>query len=140
MPSQGVNLGLFRRCLKRLDFYIFVPLTVIFFTCLYGYNTPYILWLKSQPAKYSILTVNNLGTVSSAVAVVSAITVLYYTDLEWLALGGCRPSWSSLPVLEYCSYGLECSLRVTLLCIHCAWCGAWHRTAVSYMDGRSPGR
>jgi hypothetical protein len=30
-----------------MDFYIFVPLTVIFFTCLYGYNTPYILWLKS---------------------------------------------------------------------------------------------
>jgi MFS transporter, ACS family, pantothenate transporter len=65
-----------------MDFYIFVPLTVIFFTCLYGYNTPYILWLKSQPAKYSIPMVNNLGTVSSVVAVVSATAVSYYTDLS----------------------------------------------------------
>ncbi|TVY91379.1 Pantothenate transporter [Lachnellula willkommii] len=81
MPSKGVNLGLFKRCLKRLDFYIFVPLTVIFFTCLYGYNTPYILWLKSQKKKYSIPMVNNLGTVSSAVGVVTAISVSYYTDI-----------------------------------------------------------
>lgn len=58
-----------------------MPLTVIFFTCLYGYNTPFLLWLKSQPEKYSIPTVDNLGTVSSAVGVVSAIVVSYYTDL-----------------------------------------------------------
>lgn len=67
--------------LKRWDFYFYVPLTVIFFTCLYGYNTPFLLWLKSQHGKYSIPTVNNLGTVSSAVSIVSAIAVSYYTDL-----------------------------------------------------------
>jgi ACS family pantothenate transporter-like MFS transporter len=67
-----------------LGFYIFVPLTVIFFTCLYGYNTPYIPWLKSQPAKYSIPMVNNLGTVSSAVAVVSTIAVSNYIGMSGL--------------------------------------------------------
>lgn len=80
-PAKGVNLSLFRRCLKRLDFYILVPITVIFFTCLYGYNTPFILWLKSTK-KYSIPTVNNLGTVSSAVAVVTSISISYYTDIR----------------------------------------------------------
>lgn len=81
-PSQGLNKSLFARVLKIKEFYIFVPLTVIFFTCLYGYNTPYLLWLKSQNGKYSVPEVNDLGTVSSAVAVVSAIAVSYYTDLS----------------------------------------------------------
>lgn len=80
-PSLGLNRTLWARVLKRWDFYTFVPLTVIFFTCLYGYNTPFLLWLKSQPEKYSTPTVNNLGTVSSAVGVVSAIAVSYYTDI-----------------------------------------------------------
>lgn len=68
--------------LKALRFLYLRPFNSNLLYSLYGYNTPFILWLKSQKTKYTIPQVNNLGTVSSAVGVVTAITVSYYTDVS----------------------------------------------------------
>lgn len=124
LPSKGVNLGLFRRCLKRVDFYIFVPITVVFFISLYGYNTPFILWLKSQKTKYSIPEVNNLGTVSSAVGVVTAIAVSYYTDISgsrWEAalLAGVVNIFANIVLaVWYVPYGLHFFAYIALGATH----------------------
>ncbi|CZR57813.1 uncharacterized protein PAC_07702 [Phialocephala subalpina] len=80
--STGLNKTLWKRVLLTWEFYAFVSLLVLFCITLYPSGTPFILWLKSQPDKYSIPLVNNIGTVTNAAAVVSALVTSYYTDLR----------------------------------------------------------
>jgi MFS transporter, ACS family, pantothenate transporter len=47
----------------------------------YPDGTPFILWLDSQPGKYDVALVNNIGTVTNAFALVSALVSSYYTDM-----------------------------------------------------------
>lgn len=67
----------------------------------YASGTPFILWLSSQPDKYSVPLVNNIGTITNAVAVVSALSTSYYTDIrgkrwEPLVLAGILCVFSNL--------------------------------------------
>lgn len=81
-PTTGLNKTLWGRVLRSRRFYAFVSLLLLLCICTYASGTPFILWLASQPTKYSIPRVNNISTVSNAVTVVSALTTSYYTDLR----------------------------------------------------------
>lgn len=80
--SLGINKTLWKRVFMRWEFYFFASIGTIFWTSLYGYGTPFVLWLNSQPDKYSVATVNNLGTITSAVSAVSALVVAFYVDIR----------------------------------------------------------
>lgn len=80
--SLGINKTFWKRVFARWEFYAFAGIGAMFWTCLYAYSTPYILWLDSQPEKYSVGTVNNLGTVTSAVSVVFALLIAFYVDFR----------------------------------------------------------
>ena len=80
-PPLGVNKTLLKRVFAKWEVYAFVILCTLFSNCAYGSATPYILWLKSD-LNYSTPTVNNLGTISSAAAVVFAILTSFYIDLR----------------------------------------------------------
>jgi ACS family pantothenate transporter-like MFS transporter len=81
-PSTGLSKALFARVFTQWRFYAFVGLLIWFCNMVYGSGTPFLLWLASQPGKYSVPLVNNIGTVTNAVAVVSAISTSWYTDLR----------------------------------------------------------
>ncbi|KAH8664539.1 pantothenate transporter [Xylariales sp. PMI_506] len=81
-PSTGIDRTIFRRILKSWRFHAFVSLLVLFCNQTYASGTPFILWLDSQPGKYSVPLVNNISTVTNAAAVVCALTTSYYTDLR----------------------------------------------------------
>nr|XP_031857885.1 uncharacterized protein CI109_006681 [Kwoniella shandongensis]KAA5524957.1 hypothetical protein CI109_006681 [Kwoniella shandongensis] len=80
--STGLSWQLVRRVLSQWRFHAFVWLGVLSYNTFYAAGTPFLLWLKSQPDKYSIPLVNNIGTVTNAVAVVSALTTSWYTDMR----------------------------------------------------------
>jgi ACS family pantothenate transporter-like MFS transporter len=81
-PPHGLNKTLWKRILGIWQYYAFMILLVIFQNIRYASSTPYLLWLKSQPERYSIPTINNLGTLTNAVAIISALTTSWYTDLR----------------------------------------------------------
>jgi ACS family pantothenate transporter-like MFS transporter len=81
-PSTGINKSLFRRLLLNWRFWSFFSILVVFCNMVYASGTPFLLWLASQPDRYSVPLVNNMGTITNAVAVVSAVGTSYYTDLR----------------------------------------------------------
>ncbi|CAH0055762.1 unnamed protein product [Clonostachys solani] len=78
----GLNRSIWKRLFKNWRMYAFVLLGLSLSNSIYGAGLPFILWLKSQPERYDTAMVNNLGTVSSAVTVVSAIIVAFWIDLR----------------------------------------------------------
>jgi ACS family pantothenate transporter-like MFS transporter len=81
-PSTGINRNLIKRIFKSWEFGAFVLCLVLLCNAIYGLGTPFILWLKSQPEKYSIPLVNDVGTITNAVAALSAIANSYFSDLR----------------------------------------------------------
>ena len=75
-------MTLFKRVLLQWRFHVFVSLLLLFCNMVYATSTPFLLWLDSQPDKYSIPLVNNIGTVTNATAVVCALLTSWYTDLR----------------------------------------------------------
>lgn len=61
---------------------MFVFCLLLLCNAIYPLGTPFILWLKSQPDRYSIPLVDDIGTITNAVAAVSALVNAYYTDLR----------------------------------------------------------
>ncbi|KAK9472046.1 major facilitator superfamily domain-containing protein [Dipodascopsis tothii] len=80
-PSRGIDRTLFKRCAVNWKFHIFVSLLVLNSVSTYPRSTPFTLWLEAQPDKYSTADVDNLGTITSAVMVASALITCYYSDL-----------------------------------------------------------
>lgn len=80
--SIGLDRTLWKRLFKNWRMYSFVVLGLSLSNSIYGAGLPFILWLKSQPEKYGTAMVNNLGTVSSAVTIVSALIVAFWVDLR----------------------------------------------------------
>ncbi|KAK9458404.1 pantothenate transporter [Dipodascopsis uninucleata] len=92
-PSTGLNRSLIKRVFSRWQFYVFVYLLVFRGMGVYASGTPFTLFLKAQPDKYSIPRVNDLGTVTSAISIPAAFISAYYSDLrgnrwEMQVLGG----------------------------------------------------
>lgn len=81
-PPSGLNRTIFTRLLGSWRFYAFISLLVIFCNMTYASGTPFILWLKSQPDRFSIELVNDMSTVTNAASVVAALLTSYYTDLR----------------------------------------------------------
>lgn len=81
-PSTGLSRTIFKRLLLTWKPYAFVFLLVIFCNITYCEGTPFILWLDSQPSKYSIALVNNIGTVTNAAAAAGALMMSFYSDLR----------------------------------------------------------
>ncbi|EXJ79541.1 hypothetical protein A1O3_07820 [Capronia epimyces CBS 606.96] len=81
-PSTGLGWGVFLRVVGNWRYWSFVGLLLLFCNMAYASGTPFLLWLSSQPDKYSVPLVNNIGTITHAVAVVSALSTAYYTDLR----------------------------------------------------------
>lgn len=81
-PSTGINRNLIKRVFKSWECGAFVLCLVLLCNAIYGLGIPFILWLKSQPDKYSIPLVNDIGTITNAVAAISAIVNSYYSDLR----------------------------------------------------------
>ncbi|KZF20374.1 pantothenate transporter [Xylona heveae TC161] len=79
--SRGINRTLLKRVFRRWETYAFAALGGWTGILSYGASTPFLLWLKSQPHKYSIPKVNTLGTVTSAISVASALLVAFYSDI-----------------------------------------------------------
>jgi len=123
MPSRGLNLSLFRRCLKRVIFSTCVHITVISsltYTDIipllsYGFHLLKILYNSCQQSR----------AVSSAISVVSSIAVSYYNDLsglrwEAVILAGASACSRTLILL----FG-EFFTDFKFFCIHFSQCGVW---------------
>lgn len=82
VPPTGINRTLFKRIVGSWRYWAFVLQLVLFCQMIYGSGTPFLLWLASQPDKYSVALVNNIGTITNACALVSALVTSYYTDLR----------------------------------------------------------
>ncbi|KAL4886172.1 major facilitator superfamily domain-containing protein [Aspergillus karnatakaensis] len=80
--STGLSKTLFKRVLTSWRAYAFVILLIIFCQMTYCEGTPFILWLDSQPEKYSVSLVNNMGTITNAAATAGALIMCFYSDLR----------------------------------------------------------
>ncbi|KAL2848425.1 major facilitator superfamily domain-containing protein [Aspergillus pseudoustus] len=81
-PSTGLHRTLFKRVLTTWRPYAFVLLLVIFCQQTYCQGTPFILWLNSQPEKYSVALVNNMSTITHAASTAGALLMCFYSDLR----------------------------------------------------------
>ncbi|KAK9471852.1 major facilitator superfamily domain-containing protein [Dipodascopsis tothii] len=77
--SQGLNRGTLKRVLTSWQFYVFVTMNNLLWLSPYASGTPFTLWLQDS-GKYSIPTINNLSTITSAVSIVSALVGAVYSD------------------------------------------------------------
>lgn len=80
--STGLTKDLFKRLITNWRAYAFVSLLVIFCNMTYCEATPFILWLDSQPNKYSTALVNNISTVTNAAAAGGALIMSFYSDIR----------------------------------------------------------
>lgn len=81
-PSTGLKKEIFKRLFTNWRAYGFVLLLVIFCNMTYCEATPFILWLDSQPNKYSTALVNNISTVTNAAAAGGALIMSFYSDIR----------------------------------------------------------
>ncbi|KAL4959825.1 major facilitator superfamily domain-containing protein [Aspergillus stella-maris] len=81
-PSTGLSKSLFRRVLTSWRFYSYVLLLVIFCQQTYSEGTPFILWLSSQPEKYSVALVNNMSSITHAASTAGALLMCFYSDMR----------------------------------------------------------
>ncbi|OJJ07830.1 hypothetical protein ASPVEDRAFT_57082 [Aspergillus versicolor CBS 583.65] len=81
-PSTGLSKTLFKRVLGSWRAYAFVLLLVVFCQQTYSEATPFILWLSSQPEKYSISLVNDMSTITHGTAAAGALIMSFYSDLR----------------------------------------------------------
>ncbi|KAL4903327.1 hypothetical protein BDW74DRAFT_168891 [Aspergillus multicolor] len=80
--STGLNKSLFKRVVTSWTAWSFVTLLVIFCNQTYCEATPFILWLDSQPEKYSVALVNNMSTITNAAATAGALIMCFYSDIR----------------------------------------------------------
>ncbi|KAL4876804.1 major facilitator superfamily domain-containing protein [Aspergillus karnatakaensis] len=72
-PQLQLSRSIFKRVLGRWHFYAFVTLWTILDLNILPSGQPFSLYLKSYPDRYSIVQVNTLPTVVSAINIVSAL-------------------------------------------------------------------
>ncbi|KAJ5901481.1 hypothetical protein N7495_002009 [Penicillium taxi] len=81
-PSTGLSKTIVKRLLGSWHAYAFILLLVIFCNMIYSDGTPFILWLDSQPDKYSVALVNNMSTITNGAALVGALVMSFYSDIR----------------------------------------------------------
>ncbi|KAK9455924.1 major facilitator superfamily domain-containing protein [Dipodascopsis uninucleata] len=78
-PSKGLTWGIFKRVLLAWPTWVFLIMANMYWFTPYPSTTPFLLWLTAQfPDNLDL--VNNLGTTSYAISIVSAMIFAFYSD------------------------------------------------------------
>lgn len=100
-PETKITRKVVAAVFQKWHWYMFVLLYIVFNQSMITYGSPFSLFLKAHPERYSIAQINNLPTGQGAVSIVTALVACYWAD------GKCKPGYCIKLQLIHrpCSFG-----------------------------------
>jgi ACS family pantothenate transporter-like MFS transporter len=79
-PQAKLSRSIFKRVFSRWHWYLFVLQWTLMDQNFAPYSTPFSLYLKANSKIYSVVRINTLPTIATAVSIVSAVTSGLFAD------------------------------------------------------------
>jgi ACS family pantothenate transporter-like MFS transporter len=79
-PQAKLSRSIFKRVFSRWHWYFFVLQWTLMDQNFAPYSTPFSLYLKANSEKYSIVRINTLPTIATAISIVSAVASGLFAD------------------------------------------------------------
>jgi ACS family pantothenate transporter-like MFS transporter len=79
-PQTKLSRNIFKRVFSRWHWYLFVLQWTLMDQNFAPYSTPFSLYLKVNSEKYSIVRINTLPTIATAISIVSAVASGLFAD------------------------------------------------------------